>query len=424
MRMRVVAKLLVVLKCISLNLALAFLPPLSTERLQGCVCVVTGSSRGIGKGIAIELGKAGATVYVTGTSSSRKIDVENDSIFVTNEEVGGKFPLVSLVPSCSPNTPLFIFQIGCMVGPGTIEETANEVTKAGGLGIPFYCDHSDDIQVQRLFETIRNDQGRLDLLVNNAFRVPKGGTTALFSNFWEASTSSSRTSPGETWDAMHQVGCRSHYVASSYAVPIMLQNEPKSMGQMNRPLIAMISSFGGLCYTFNVAYGVGKAAVDRMTKDMAFELKNVGIDCTSFYPGVVMTERMQQTVENGSWEEEVGIPLDNAESPGFTGKAIVAVSTDSAAGNVQDNDDVLDTRPSKPGKSGTFQVVAELAQEYGFTEDDGRQPPSIRSLRFLLPAYGMDKATREKIPGWMLDKIPDVKLPFFVMAQGAPPEKE
>ena len=109
---------------------------------------------------------------------------------------------------------------------------------------------------------------------------------------------------------MHQVGCRSHYIASSYAVPIMLQNEPKAMGQMNRPFIAMISSFGGLCYTFNVAYGVGKASVDRMAKDMAFELKNFGVDVTSFYPGVVMTERMRKTVEDGSWEEEVSLRFD------------------------------------------------------------------------------------------------------------------
>ena len=88
-------------------------------------------------------------------------------------------------------------------------------------------------------------------------------------------------------------------------------------------------------------------------------------------------------------------------------------------------DSAIDSRPKpKPSKSGTFQVVAELAQEYGFTEEDGRQPPSIRSFKFLLPAYGMDKATREKIPNWLLDKIPDLKLPFFIMAQGAPPEKE
>merc|ERR1711957_307391 len=130
------------------------------------------------------------------------------------------------------------------------------------------------------------------------------------------------------------------------------------MGSMARPMIAMISSFGGITYTFNVAYGVGKAAVDRLAKDMAVELRDEDIPVTSFYPGVVLTERTQRAVESGDWAREVGIPLVNAESPGYTGKAIVAVATD----------------PENMKKTGTFQVVAELAAEYKFTEEDGSTP--------------------------------------------------
>ena len=105
------------------------------------------------------------------------------------------------------------------------------------------------------------------------------------------------------------------------------------------------------------------------------------------------------------WDKYVGIPLDNAESPAFTGRAVVALATD----------------PNNLQKSGTYQVVAELAEEYGFTDIDGTTPPSIRSLKFLVPAYGLDEETRKKVPSWL---IPDWKLPFSFMAQGRPPPPE
>jgi dehydrogenase/reductase SDR family protein 1 len=97
--------------------------------------------------------------------------------------------------------------------------------------------------------------------------------------------------------------------------------------------------------------------------------------------------------------------LENAESPEFTGKAIVSVASD----------------PDNMRMTGSYQVVAELAEEYGFTDVNGRRPPSIRSLRFLLPAYAFDEATRNKVPDWL---IPNWKLPFWVMSQGAPPAKK
>ena len=342
------------------------------QRLEGAVCVVTGASRGIGKGIALALGREGATVYVTGTSTSSKSAAGSSSsseMYTTNDDVGG---------------------------PGTVEEAAQEITVAGGVGIPVICNHGNDDEVKALFDRIEKEQGRLDILVNNVFRVPPGGPSKLFGKFWEQGI--------DTWDSVHTIGLRSHYVASCYAMPLLLKSRGSSTC-LDRPMIGMISSFGGLTYTFNVPYGVGKAGVDRLAKDMAVELESEGICVTSFWPGLVLTERTQMMVDKGTWDTEVGIPLENSESPEFTGRAVVEVATD----------------PDNMSKSGTYQVVAELADEYGFTDIDGKKPPSIRSLKFLLPAYGMDAETREKVPEWL---IPDWKLPFSVMANGKPPEKD
>ena len=340
---------------------------IDSRRLHDCVCLVTGASRGIGKGIALELGKQGATVYVTGTTSS------------------------SSSPSKDSSTDTSVSS------PGTIEETATTISQLGGTGIPVLCNHADDDQVQRLLDRIEKEQGRLDILVNNAFRLPPGGVEKLNSKFWEQGS--------EVWDSIHSVGLRSHFVATAKAMPLMLKSRENKPANLPRPIVAMVSSFGGLTYTFNVAYGVGKAGVDRLAKDMAMELTPEGICVVSFWPGVVNTERTQASVANGDWDKYVGIPLENAESPEFTGKAIVSVAAD----------------PDNMSKTGTYQVVAELAQEYGFSDTNGRRPPSIRSLRFLLPSYAFDKETRAKVPNWL---IPDWKLPFWVMAQGAPPKKE
>ena len=342
--------------------------------LEGVVCVVTGASRGIGKGIALTLGKEGATVYVTGTSSSSSSSSNKKAQdkYSTNQDVGG---------------------------PGTVEDTAREITEAGGKGIGVVCNHANDDDVKALFERIEEEQGRLDILVNNVFRVPPGGADSLFGKFWEQGP--------PVWDALHTVGLRSHFVATCYAMPLLLKsrNNNNNNPKLPRPFIAMIGSFGGLCYTFNVPYGVGKAGVDRLAKDMAVELNKEDICVTSFWPGLVMTERTEIMVENGMWEEKVGIPLDKSETPEFTGRAILAVATD----------------PNNMSKSGTYQVVAELAQEYQFTDLNGQTPPSIRSLKYLIPAYGLDDETRDKVPDWA---IPDWKLPFSVMANGEPPSAE
>jgi len=268
------------------------------KKLAGKVAVVTGASRGIGKGIALELGAAGATVYAT----SRTV-VEGESPF-----------------------------------PGTVGATAAEVTELGGRGIAVQCDHSDDDAIIALFERVKREQGGLDILVNNVFTAPEEHTILRGGGFWEY--------PISIWDELIHVGCRSHYVSSHEAVPMMIEKQDG--------LIVNISSFAGAAYAFNLAYGVGKAAVDRMARDMAFELREHGITCVSLWPGWVRTERLLQREKEG----KVPVSTANGESPRFTGRAVVAVATD----------------PDRMQRSGQVLIVHEIAREYGFSDIDGRQP--------------------------------------------------
>jgi len=277
--------------------------------LGGKVAVVTGASRGVGKGAALGLGEAGATVYVTGRSST-----------IVDGPQARNRPLTA----------------GAL--PGTIDETAAEVTRLGGRGIAVRCDHAVDANVEALFDRVFAEAGRIDILVNNAFAIPDG---ELFQPFWEA--------PLSFWDTMHTVGLRSHYVAGVFAA--------RRMVAQRSGLIANISSFGAKIYAVNVAYGVGKAGVDRMTRDMARELAPFGVAAVSLWPGVVRTERLEREADR--------LPFDrsNSESPQLTGRAVAALAAD----------------PKLLGRSGQSLVVAELAAEYGFDDVDGKRPRSLRT---------------------------------------------
>ena len=171
--------------------------------------VVTGASRGIGKGIALALGEAGATVYVSGRTVRK----------------------------------------GSSPWPGTITETAAAVTRLGGRGIAVGCDHRNDDEVKALFRQVNEEQGKLDVLVNNvtSFGEAAGGYPPEDVPFWEA--------PIALWDEMHTVGLRSHYVAGACAAPMMIARRSG--------LIVNISSFGAANYVFGAAYGVAKAGVDK-----------------------------------------------------------------------------------------------------------------------------------------------------------------
>ena len=208
--------------------------PTSVDRaLEGCVAIVTGASRGIGRGCAVGLGARGATVYCTARGTSDSEPPED----------------------------------------GTVEAVAAEVDSVGGRGIAVACDHRDDEAVEALFGRVAKDAGRLDVLVNNAFIIPNELTSGK--KFWEV--------PLSNWDDMVDVGTRSAYAASRLAAPMMIEQ--------GSGLIANISSSGAAEYAWHVAYGVGKAALDRITSDTGHELRRHSVTVVSLWPGLVLTER-------------------------------------------------------------------------------------------------------------------------------------
>src|SRR3954468_3327640 len=251
--------------------------------LDGRVAVVTGATKGVGRGIARELAQHGARVFVTGRSA----------------------------PDHEP-----------------LEEQITGIR----------CDHRLDDQVEVALNLIIREAKAIDILVNNVGggyeRMVEDGVFTWSRPFWEQ--------PLWRWDAMFSAGVRAHYHASQLAAPAMIARR--------RGLIVNISFWAAQKYIGNVAYGVSKAATDKMTADMATELKPYGVAVVSLYPGLVRTEKVMAAAE---W-----LDLTNSESPQFIGRAVAALAGDS---------DVL-------RYSGTVQVAADLAKEYGFTDIDGTTP--------------------------------------------------
>ena len=260
-------------------------------RLQGKVALVTGASRGGGKGIALVLGEEGATVYVTGRS------------------VRGE-----------PTT---------LDRPGTIDDTADEIAARGGVGIPVRCDHADDAQVESLFERIRADHGGLDVLVNNAW---SGYELPLYyeTPFWEMEW--------RHWDLMFEGGLRATMLASFLAAPMLIE--------AGRGLIVNITWVLDRPHGVTF-YEVVKNATNKLTEQMADDLRPHGVACVAVSPGWMRLERMNLTPEQAA----------QTESPEFPGRAIAALAADS---------NVL-------AKSGGVYTTPELAREYGFTDVDGKQ---------------------------------------------------
>ena len=259
--------------------------------LEGKIALVTGGTRNVGKGIAIGLGEAGATVYVTGRT-------------ITDKDV-------------------------------------KVITVAGGKGIALVCNHENDEEVKKVFELIKEKEGKLDILVNNAW----GGYNRLRNRikykgfkwkevFWKQ--------PLELWDEMNNVGVRSNFVASVYASEMMIKQK--------QGLIVNISFYASRKYYGNVIYGIAKAAVDKMSADMAVELKPHNITCVSLYPGYIDDDKKK--------------PNPKKESSQFIGRAIAALVSDKKI----------------MSKTGNILVAAELAKEYGFKDVDGTQPEPYDKL--------------------------------------------
>jgi NAD(P)-dependent dehydrogenase (short-subunit alcohol dehydrogenase family) len=238
--------------------------------LKGKVAVVTGASRGVGKGVALGLGEAGATVYVTGRTIKDKTDVE---------------------------------KLG-----GTVYETAEAVTAIGGTGVAIPCDHREDSQVEELFKQVTKKSKRIDILVNNAWggyeKMREGRSLTYFKPFWEQ--------PFWRWDAMFVAGVRAAYTSSAYAARMMTRKK--------KGLIVNISFWSAQVYLGNTQYGASKAAVDKMTEYMAKELRKYEVAVVSLYPGLVRTESILRNAKH--------FDMSNSESPQFIGRVIAALASD------------------------------------------------------------------------------------------------
>lgn len=275
--------------------------------LAGKVVVVTGASRGIGKGIALALAAQGATVYVTGRTV-----------------IPGSYPL-----------------------PGTVGETAEECTRRGGKGIAVPVDHANDEQVTALFERVAKDEKRLDILVNNALTLPEDLTVPT--GFWEKPLANLE---------MFDVGLRSNFVAAWHAAKIMV---PQKSG-----LIVAISGYVGVTYTYGVIFGTVKSGVDRMSRDMAIELKPHNVTSLSMWQNLTFTERAARVLQQKP--EMKNVVTTNPAigcSPEYAGLVIASLVKD----------------PNLLTRSGGSYITAELAQEYGVKDIDGRVIPSLREQR-------------------------------------------
>lgn len=279
--------------------------------LTDTIALVTGASRGAGRAIARELGAARATVYVTGRSIR-----------------GG--PTTDNVP-------------------GTIDDTAAEVSERGGTGIAVRCDHTSDADVDALFARIRDDHGRLDLLVNNVwggYEDPNCRPLTI-APFWEQSV--------QQWDRMFTAGVRAHLTASRLAAPLMV---PRRRGL----IVSTTANLRALPYMRNLFYDLAKNAVSHLVWAMAQELREHNVAAVALAPGFMRTERIVEAFTRAGAAHALDGPGGPKETPFYLGRAIVALAADPR---------VLD-------KSGELLEVGALAQEYGFTDLDGTQPPPFR----------------------------------------------
>lgn len=303
--------------------------------LAGKIALVTGGSRGVGRGIARGFGESGATVFLTGRTVQRGAEPE----------------------------------------PGTIERVAAEVDALGGRGIPVRCDHTREEEIRALFERIAAEAGRLDVLVNNVHSGVFDMAAGVDRRFWEVEP--------DDWDRMNDAGLRGHYIASVHAA--------RMMTRQRRGLILNISSFGAVTYLFNVAYGVGKAALDRLTVDAALELESEGVAVLSLWPGLVRTELTERLMAEAT--------------PGYRrifeayGESVMVTGRAAAA---------LAARPDNLRRTGRVLIAAEVMRRAGLRDEHGQRPCSPRSLRSFAKALFPGRWQRLAL------LVPHLNLPFWV----------
>jgi NAD(P)-dependent dehydrogenase (short-subunit alcohol dehydrogenase family) len=260
--------------------------------MDGRIAWVTGASRGIGRGVAVSLGAAGWTVWVTARSSTATTSTSHL--------------------------------------PGTVEETAEAVSAAGGRGIGVPCDHRDDAQVGRVVGQIQARHGALHLLVNNAW----GGYERLNAGAWEEWNAPFWEQPSELWDAMIGGGVRSHYVASALCAPLLRRTAGSAIVTVSMEAGAHPDAAHG------VAYSVAKAADDRLALATAAQLAADRVASVAVYPGLVRTEGVMQFAEH--------LDLTDSQSPLGVGRVVAALADD----------------PDLMSMTGRCLFVAQLASRY------------------------------------------------------------
>ncbi|XP_072021533.1 dehydrogenase/reductase SDR family member 1-like [Amphiura filiformis] len=315
--------------------------------LSGRVCIVTGASRGIGKGIALQLGEAGATVYITGRTLKPNTD---------NNGVGG-----------------------------SLLETAEEIESRGGKCIPVQCDHSNDDEVEKLFNKVKTEQnGRLDILVNNAFSAGPALATNMRAElrWWEEDV--------DMWDVCNRVSLRGQYLAAVYAARLMV---PAKQG-----LIINVSSAGGLMHFFSVPYSIGKSGSDRMASECSIDLKKHNIAYISLWPGPTRTEHVLKLQAEDSLEfpgdetKMLSRVIEIGETIEFSGKAVVCLASD----------------PNIMKKTGKILHTAWIADEFRFHDVNGRHHLNPFCLKRMLLMTGHT---------WLASVMPEfVRIPSWFIA--------
>ncbi|CAO4385054.1 unnamed protein product [Caenorhabditis nigoni] len=310
--------------------------------LKGKVAIVTGASRGCGRGIALQLAEAGCTLFITARCPEESLSSQ-----------------LTYLP--------------------TLEDTGEECRKRGGTCYPHYIDHSDMTAVEEFFnEVARKTDNQLDILVNNAFSAVTKCGSGDTRKFFEKDP--------EIWDDINNVGLRNQYYCSVFGTRIMSKNGMKGF-------IVNISSLGGIMYLFNVAYGAGKMAIDRISSDIAHELRDTDITVVSLWPSAVRTELIINMLETsaGSWGKTENDMFLNGESIEYCGKAVVAIASD----------------PKRKLWNGSTLITTDMGCYYKYTDIDGRIPTNMRSLRGLLMLAGHQTMASwcpvwVNLPGWAL----------------------
>jgi NAD(P)-dependent dehydrogenase (short-subunit alcohol dehydrogenase family) len=281
------------------------------------IALVAGATRGAGRGIAVELGAAGATVYVTGrTTGTRQSEYAR---------------------------------------PETIEETAELVTQAGGHGIAIAVDHLDHEQVQQLVQRIAADHHRLDVLVNDIW----GGERLIEWNkpVWEHSLAGGLR--------MLQLAVETHLITSHFALPLLL----KQPGGLVVEMTDGTADYNATHYRVSLFYDLAKSAILRMAWALGRELSPHGATAVALTPGWLRSEMMLDGfgVSEANWRAAIAQEphFVISETPRYVGRAVAALAAD----------------PHVERWNGQSLSSGQLAQVYGFTDVDGSQPDCWRYLR-------------------------------------------